>query len=147
MRSLSVRKDFMAYSNFYGRFYAALDKSKASFGVVFRLSSSRVYLAFIAFWQLVSWLQAWFINKNLSGDILVLHYNVDFGIDLVGDPTRIYLYPLLGLGIFLINFIILAFLSKDKNLKILTHFLLGAAALFGLFLSIALFAVYLINFR
>jgi hypothetical protein len=137
----------MAYSNFYARFYAALDKSKASLGAIFHLKSSRFYLIFLAVWQLIVWLQAWFINKNLSGDILVLHYNVDFGIDLVGDPARIYLYPLLGLGIFVANFVILAILYKDKNFKILAHFLLGAAALFGLFLSIALLAVYLINFR
>jgi len=47
----------------------------------------------------------------------------------------------------LLNLIILAVFYKDKNFKILAHFLLGAAALFGLFLSIALLAVYLINFR
>lgn len=137
----------MAYSNFYARFYAIFDKIKASFREIFHYTPSFVYLGMIAFWQLASWFQAWFIRHNLSGDILVLHYNVDFGIDLVGDPVRIYLFPALGLAIFLLNFIILACWYRDKNFKVLAHLLLGAAALFGLFLSIALLAVYLINFR
>lgn len=137
----------MAYSNFYACFYASLDKSKSAFRTIFHFKPSLVYLVFVVFWQIIVWLQAWFISRNLSGDILVLHYNVDFGIDLVGNPIRIYLFPVFGLGIFLINFLILAILAKDKNFKILAHVLLATAAIFGLFLSIALIAVYLINFR
>jgi hypothetical protein len=137
----------MAYSNFYARFRATLDKIKLSLGIIFRFRPALVYLAFIVAWQILAWFQVWFIHRNLSGNILVLHYNVDFGIDLVGDPALIYLYPFFGLGVFLLNLIILAVFYKDKNFKILAHFLLGAAALFGLFLSIALLAVYLINFR
>jgi len=137
----------MAYSNFYARFHATLDKIKLSLGIIFRFRPALVYLSFIVAWQILAWFQVWFINRNLSGNILVLHYNVDFGIDLVGDPALIYLYPFFGLGVFLLNLIILAVFYKDKNFKILAHFLLGAAALFGLFLSIALLAVFLINFR
>jgi hypothetical protein len=137
----------MAYSNFYARIFANFDKSRASFRTIFRFTPSLIYLALFVAWQVVAWFQAWFIYKNLSGDVLVLHYNVDFGIDLVGDPARVYFFPVLGLIIFLLNLIILAVLHKDKNFKILVHFLLGAATLFAVFLSIALLAVYLINFR
>ena len=140
-------QDFMAYSNFYARFYASIDKIKASLGAIFRYKPSLIYFALIVLWQLISWFQAWLIRHNLTGDVLVLHYNVDFGIDRVGDPSSIYYYPLLSLGVFLLNFIILALLHKDKNFKILVHFLLSAAALFCLFISIDLLAVYLINFR
>lgn len=137
----------MAYSNFYARFYTIIDQIKMSFGSIFRFKPNFVYFSIIIFWQILAWLQAWFIRHQLSGNILVLHYNVDFGIDLVGDPSQIYLYPLLGLGVFLANLIFLAIFYKEKNFKILSHFLLGAAAIFGLFLSIALLAIYLINFR
>jgi hypothetical protein len=137
----------MAYSNFYAKFFAGLDKIKNAFATIFRFRPSFIYLGLVVFWQLVAWFQVWFIDKNLSSEVLVLHYNVDFGIDLVGNPSQIYLYPLLGIGVFLINLIILAILHKDKNFKILVHFLLGAAVLFGLFLSVALLSVYLINFR
>lgn len=136
----------MAYSNFYARFHNILSKIKESFQAIFNIKSSLFYLIFIVFWQLAAWFQAWFIQKNLSGDILVLHYNVDFGIDLVDDPIRIYLYPLLGLVIVLVNIILLACMYKNKNFKTLSHFLLGSAALFSIFLSIVLVSVYLINF-
>ncbi|MFZ4631887.1 MAG: hypothetical protein ACOYL8_01610 [Patescibacteria group bacterium] len=137
----------MAYSNFYARFYSLFDKIKRSFSAVFQFKSSFIYLAIIIFWQLISWLQAWFIKRSLSGDVLVLHYNVDFGIDLVGDPNRIYSYPLLGLGIFLLNLSILAYFHESKNFKIYIHYLMGSAAVFASVLSVALLSIYLINFR
>ena len=136
----------MAYSNFYARFYNIITKIKESFQAIFNIKSSLLYLIFIIFWQLAAWFQAWFIKNNLSGDFLVLHYNVDFGIDLVDSPAKIYLFPLFGLLIFLFNIILLACLHKNKNFKTLNHFLLGSSALFGVFLSIALVSVYLINF-
>ena len=137
----------MAYSNYYARISMALSGIKSSFGTVFRFAPSLIYSGLIIIFQALAWFQAWYIKHNLSGDILVLHYNVDFGIDLVGDPRQIYLFPLLGLGIYLLNLIILASLYKDKNFKIFTHLLLGAAVLFALFLVLALLSVYLINFR
>jgi hypothetical protein len=137
----------MAYSNFYARFYTVLENIKQSFGAIFRLTSSWVYLGLIIFWQVIVWFQAWFIHRSLTGDIIVLHYNVDFGIDLVASPAEIYLYPLLGLAVVLANLIILAILHKENNFKILVHYLLGAAVIFSTFLSIALLSVYLINFR
>ncbi len=138
---------FMAYSNFYARFYTVMEEIKQSFAAVFRLTSSRIYLALIIFWQLLAWFQARFIYRSLTGNIVVLHYNVDFGIDLVASQSRIYLYPLLGLAVSLINLAALASLRKDNNFKIFVHYLLGAANLFGAFLCIALLSVYLINFR
>lgn len=137
----------MAYSNFYARIHAFSGRTKDAFWLIFRSAPSAVYFIIFAATQLLAWFQAWSIKNSLSGDILVLHYNVDFGIDLVGSPARIYIYPLFGLAVFVINLLLLLFLSKDKNIKIFSHLLLGAAALFGIFLCLALLAVYLINFR
>ena len=137
----------MAYSNFYAHWHSLIDKIKTSFGAIFHFVPSLVYMGLVIIGQILAWFQVWFIHRQLSENILVLHYNVDFGIDLVSDPIFIYLYPLLGLGVFFLNFIILAIFHKDKHFKILVHYLLGAAAVFGAFLSIALLAVFLINFR
>jgi hypothetical protein len=137
----------MSYSNFYTKLYATRDRVGASLREIFHFWPSRFYGILIIFWQLVGWFQAWFIYRNLSSNILVLHYNVDFGIDLVGDSFKIFLFPLLALLVSTINLFILIFLAKSKNFKIFVHFLLGSAVLFALFLSIALLAVYLINFR
>ena len=137
----------MVYSNFEARFYGMFEKIKASLAAIFRYKPSWVYLSFIIFWQIVAWIQTWFIRQKLSGEIMVLHYNVDFGIDWIGDQTQIYFFPLLGLGVFLLSFILLAIMYKNKNFKALVIYLLGSAAIFGFFLSVALVAVYLINFR
>ncbi len=136
----------MAYSNFYARFYSLINKIKSAFGDIFRFKSSFVYLGLVVFWQLVAWFQAWYIKSNLSGDVLVLHYNIDFGIDLVDIPSKIYLYPLLGLLIFIFNIILLVFFHKNSSFRIISNLLLGSAALFAIFLTIVLTSVYLINF-
>lgn len=136
----------MSYSSLYARFYTRRQKIAAALGAIWRFAPSRLYLAALAFWQLLVWLQAAFIYRNFSGEILVLHYNVDFGVDLVVSPGSIFYYPLLGLAILLINLILLAYLNRHKDLKIFTHLLLGGALVFGVLLSLALWSVYLINF-
>lgn len=137
----------MAYSNFYSRFYSGRDHLQASGRAIFSFRPSRIYLIVLGVLQLGAWFEAWFIKHNLSGEILVLHYNIDAGIDLIGDPVRIYLYPLAGLGIIVLNFLVLGFLTRSRIFKILVHFLFSASVFFAAFLNVALFAIYLINFR
>jgi len=137
----------MFYSSFYARFYNIRQKISLALGAIWHFRPNRAYLIIILFWQIIIWLQAIFIYRNLSGHILVLHYNVDFGVDLVVSPGQIFYYPLLGLLISLLNLIILANLNQGKNKQAFAHLLLAAAALFELFLSLALMSVYLINFR
>jgi len=137
----------MAYSNFYARFYVICQRIGGALSAIWRFLPSRWYLLFIALFQVLAWLQAWSIRHNLTGNLVVLHYNINFGTDLVGAPGEIFIYPLLGLGVFLLNFIILAAFRRHKDWRILVHILLGAAAVFGLFLSLVLLSIYLINFR
>jgi hypothetical protein len=50
---------------------------------------------------------------------IVLHYNIYFGIDLIGQWYRVFELAYLGLGIFLLNVIIGGFIYlKDKILTI-----------------------------
>ena len=137
----------MSYSSFYARFYNMRQKIGLAFKLIWRTKVNRLYLFIILFLQLLVWFQAVFIYRNLSGNILVLHYNVDFGVDLVADPSRIFYYPLLGFGVSLANLIILLFLRSERDKQIFAHLLFGTAVLFGVFLSLALMSVYLINFR
>lgn len=137
----------MAYLNFYARFYGLIEKIKYAFREVFSYKASFVYLALFALSQVLVWLQAIFIKNNLSGDIVVLHYNINFGIDLVAATSRIYFYPGLAFLVFIINMTILLFLAKHKNLKILVHYLLASAVFFAVWLSLVLLSIYLINFR
>jgi AcrR family transcriptional regulator len=136
----------MSYSNFYSRFYTGSHRVGAALRAVWHFYPSRFYLLFIFLGQILAWFQAWFIYRNLTGDLLVLHYNVDFGVDLVGDPYRIFLYPLFGLVIGLASLILAAAANRQRDFKVITHLLLGGAAVFSFLLSLALLAVYLINF-
>lgn len=137
----------MVYSNFYNYFYNWSQKASSALKALWHFRPSRFYLLIFILLQLLAWWQAISIFGHLSGNILVLHYNVDLGIDLVGSPTQIFLYPLYGLGILALNLIIAASTHHHKDFKIFTHLLLAAAVLFALFLNLVLLFIYLINFR
>lgn len=137
----------MSYSNFYSNFYRFKEKAGAALGVIGRFYPTRYYGGAFLVLQIISWLQAILIKNNLSGDVLVLHYNVNFGIDLVGDPTRIFLYPISGLLIGLLNLTLATLIYRHGEFKYLTHLLLGAVVVFNCLLVSALLAIYLINFR
>jgi len=137
----------MSYSSFYGRLYNIRKSISAAFMSIFRFFPARVYLIIIAALQAIAWLQAFFIQRNLNGDFLVLHYNVDFGVDLVGNPSRIYYYSSLGLLILLVNLIFAAVLRRHKDGHVFIHLFLGTAVLFNALLNLALLSIYFVNFR
>jgi hypothetical protein len=137
----------MAYSNFYAKLYTAGKKVGVALSAVWHFVPSRLYFLIVALLQIAAWSQAGFIYRHLSGDLLILHYNVDTGIDLVGNPAHIFIYPLFGLGIFVLNLILTAALYRREDWRIFNHLLLSVAALFGFFLNLVLLSIYLINFR
>ena len=137
----------MAYSDIYANFFSICQKANQSLGALWRLLPVKFYLLALLFFQAFSWWGAYHIYSSLTGDILVLHYNVDFGIDLVGAPVRIFSYPLFGLGIVLLNAALAASFSRHRDFRVFSHLLLGAAICFNFILNIALFFIYLINFR
>ena len=105
----------------------------------------RIYLAVLISVNFLNWMVAIFINRNVSQELVFLHYNVNFGVDLIGNAARVYVIPLLGVIIILINFILLIFIHKHS--KFIVHLLLSAALIANLFLLSAIASVYLINFR
>ena len=105
----------------------------------------RIYLIAILILNLLNWLTAFIINKNVSQDLIFLHYNVTFGVNLIGSVKKVYVIPFLGFVIILINFVLLIFIHKQG--KFITHLLLSMALLANLFLLAAVVSVYLINFR
>jgi hypothetical protein len=137
----------MDYSHLYARLYAQRQKALTAGAAVWHFYPSRFYFLAILLAQVLAWFQASFIFRNLSGELLVLHYNVDFGVDLVGLPAQIFFYPLFGLVVFLLNLVIAASLHRHKNFRTFVHLLLGAAVTFALFLNLTFWFIYLINFR
>lgn len=137
----------MAYSDIYANFFSICQKINQALAAWWRLRTTKFYLLALALFQVLAWWGAYYIYSSLTGDILVLHYNVDFGIDLIGPPTRIFYYPLFELGIIVLNIALAASFYRHKDFRVFSHLLLGAAIYFSMILSTVLFFIYFINFR
>jgi hypothetical protein len=107
----------------------------------------RFYLLIALALNILNWLAMFFIYRAIGDNLTVLHYNTDFGIDLVGQRPRLFLNPLFGLVLLIINLISTGLLIKNKNFKICAHWLLSSTAFVNLLLIIATATIYLINFR
>lgn len=65
---------------------------------------------------------------------IFLHYNIIFGVDLVGDWWKIYYLPLAGVLVVLLNYIFSIFFYATD--KFLARLLSGAVLFFHLFLLV-----------
>ncbi len=129
MFSLAIIKDF--FINFFGRTFR--DK-------FFQL----VFLPAIGI-NLIIWLLLYFNFFPLRefGEVVPLHYNVYFGIDLIGKWYKIFTIPLAGFFIILINLILYSFIYLKE--KIIKYFLGVATLISQILLLIAAFVMVLIN--
>jgi len=106
---------------------------------------SRILGAVAVAANVLCWWLAFNARSAVSGEIAILHYNVDFGIDLIGSPAKIYILPVAGLFFILLNFILFfPFKPKDKTVG---YLLLAAALIANLFLLTNLQLVKLVNLR
>jgi hypothetical protein len=121
------RELFGFFSNFFSFFYI------------------RINLILIIGLILLDWLVAYIMNIRLKGGLTVLHYNVDFGVDLIGEPEKIYILPLLGLVLAVINTVLLGMVYKNDRFT--ASILLAATIFINIFLFIALAFIYLFNFN
>lgn len=92
--------------------------------------------------NVILWLWLFWQTKDFSGHI-ALHYNIYFGIDLLGPWFNLFYLPIIGLVIFLINLTIGA-LSFERE-KMLGYFLVGGATLNQILLLLAAFFIVFIN--
>lgn len=137
----------MLYSKLYERFYSLRLKIAIVSGEFFSFRPNRIYLAVTLVFQGISWWLAYYIFKNLKGDLLVLHYNVDFGIDWVGNLSQIFYFPAVGLLFVLLSVILLFIFGPGRNFRFQSHSLMSGATLANLGMLTVLIIVYIINFR
>ncbi len=97
--------------------------------------------------NLLDWLASFFLYRSLGDELTVLHYNIDFGIDLVGHRAQLFINPVLGLSLIILNLVLLLFFARQKHFKFVSYLLWNTAALANFFLLLGVLAVYLINFR
>jgi hypothetical protein len=129
--------------------YFDLIKSKAAYSMseVFSLFFVRVYLVILLLQNIALWTFVWLFVRRVGGDLTILHFTVDFGIDLVGEGKKLFMIPTLGLFASVLNFLLLFVFIKNKNFKVIAHLLLAAAVMVNVFLSSALGPIYWMNFR
>ena len=92
----------------------------------------------ILLWVLVIW------KVRPQEEPLFLHYNIYFGIDLLGSWQQFYLMPASGTVILLLNSI-LAILLPQKE-KIISHFLAAINIIAQIVLIVACILIILLNF-
>lgn len=74
---------------------------------------------------------------------IILHYNIYFGIDKIGNWGEIYYLPMIGIVILLIN-LFFGYILYDKD-KLISYFFLVIAVFSQIFLNLATFFIILIN--
>ena len=109
----------ISFIKLYEHFFSMRKNFLKNIVYVFSFFHIRIYVMIIFALNFSIWLAAYFVNTNAVQNLIVLHYNVNFGVDLIGGAEKLFIIPVLGLVIIFIN----------------------------LFLLIALLLVFLINFR
>ena len=106
----------------------------------------------IVVWLLILSLSANFINWAILKiwvrpvDFpIILHYNVYFGVDLIGGYGQVYLLPLIGLILFIINLILSMYFYEQKE-RIASYILLMATLMIQLSVIVASASAILINY-
>jgi hypothetical protein len=77
--------------------------------------------------------------------LIILHYNVYFGVDLIGSWWQMYLMPLIGLLIAFAN-AFLGYLFYQRKERIVAHLLMLATLIVQVGISIAVAGLLLINY-
>lgn len=134
------------FINFFNYSYVAKQKIALAARSLLGYSYIRIYLASIGALLSVNWISAYYIHaSSKDSPIIALHYNIDFGVNLIGSAGQIYAMPLLASAISLANLTLLIFFYK-KN-RFLSHIFSAASLFVNIIISISIFLIYLINFR
>lgn len=76
---------------------------------------------------------------SFQEELVPLHYNVYFGVDVIGRKQWLFNLPLIGICIFVINFLLGWVIYKNE--KVASYFLLGATLLVQIILAVAGFLI------
>ena len=92
----------------------------------------------------INWIAIAFFLRPVDFPI-ILHYNVYFGVDVIGRWWQVYFLPLIGLIILLINSS-LGFLFYGQKERIVAHLLMLATFIVQIVITIAVASLLLINY-
>ena len=136
----------MSYLRLYSSFLLFLKASVNSFKYFFSFWLNSFYFSLSLLLLVFVWLQVFSIYSKTKDDLLIFHYTVDFGIDLIGDANLIFILSILASFFSALNFILALVLSEKKHYKLIWHFLGISTILINIFILLSLYSVNLINF-
>ena len=110
----------------------------------FRSHIVRWLLVFISVANLANWAALKIFIQPVDLPI-ILHYNVYFGVDMLGDWKNLFLLPMVGLILFFINFFLSLYFYRRKE-RIASYLLLIATLMIQLSLIVASVSVIIINY-
>ncbi|NCO79979.1 hypothetical protein GW884_01695 [Candidatus Falkowbacteria bacterium] len=139
---IDTKLDWSKIANY---FYVSRKSLKEISRYLLGLLYVRIYLLIALTLNLLNWLLVYYFNASLSQNLVILHYNVNLGVNLIGEAGKIYTIPLLGLIFMIFNFILLLNIYQEG--KFVIHLLLATTAVVNLILIISTASLYLINFR
>ena len=76
---------------------------------------------------------------------IILHYNVYFGVDVIGAWWQVYFLPVIGLIVLLVNST-LGYLFYGQKERIVAHLLMLATFIVQIVITVAVASVLLINY-
>ncbi len=126
-------------------FYQARLVVGEMFADFFSSLATKLYLLATFIVNIILWVSAFFIYNLADHGLVILHYNIDFGIDLIGQPREFFILPIFGLMVIIINSWIAMFIGRKGRFS--AHLLLGSALLVNCLLGFILFLLFNINFR
>lgn len=133
-------------TKFYNYLYTGYQKIYELFSDLSGQAYMKAYSGAALLLIVLNWIGSYVINiKTSEGSIIFLHYNVDFGANLVGEVKKIYVIPLLGLTVYLLN-LVLSIRFYKRN-KFIPHVLLSSGLIVNATLLVSLYLIYLINFK
>lgn len=94
--------------------------------------------------NLANWIMLAIFIRPVDGNI-ILHYNVYFGVDNMGNWKQVFLMPSIGLILFLINIFLANYFYKNKE-RIASYILLLSVFMAQLSLIIASISIIIINY-
>ncbi|HQB50760.1 MAG TPA: hypothetical protein PLT32_00910 [bacterium] len=133
------------FSKILNFFYLATNAWRAVWSEIWHNRTGRWLIMTDLFLLLLSWSLSIAMVKLGGEGLLILHYNIHFGIDLIGSANSIYWLPTGATIAFLVNsFILPVQYNNNRQLKMT---ILGGSLAVLFFINLALSGLLLINFR
>ena len=94
--------------------------------------------------NVINWAMIAFFIRPVDFPI-ILHYNVYFGVDVIGQWWQVYFLPFIGLIVLLINST-LGYLFYGQKERIVAHLLMLATFIVQIVITVAVASVLMINY-